>query len=135
VERRASVRLPLAGLWNCLHPGTRSHPDCRPGRDNTKALAREGGFIERYQGMVLEKTNPDYLFNPVTSEVYTNFLLVMRGRKENWHTLLIDIVVWRRARSDAATGLSSTGAVLSKVQLTLNGVTVMWCVVTQTAGK
>jgi hypothetical protein len=92
-------------------------------------------FIERYHGMVLVSTHPDYLSDPVTWKVYADFLQAMRRRGGYWHALPMDIARWWRTRSDAKTDVFPTGAVLGKVELTPNGVTVTCGGVSQTADK
>lgn len=92
-------------------------------------------FIERYQGMALVNTHPDYLSDPVTRKVYTDFLQAIRHRDGYWHALPMDVARWWRARADTTTDVSPTGTALGKVQLTPNGVTVTCGRVSQTAGK
>ena len=92
-------------------------------------------FIERYHGMALVNAHPDYLSERVAWKVYADFLQAIRRRGGFWHALPIDIACWWRARSDAIPGIFPTGAVLSEVQLTPNGVTVTCCGASHAAGK
>ena len=59
-------------------------------------------FIERYHGMALVNTHPDYLADAVTWTVYAEFLQAMRRREGYWHVLPRDVARWWRARSCAA---------------------------------
>jgi hypothetical protein len=56
-------------------------------------------FIERYQGMVLVNTHPDYLLDPVTWKVYADFLHAIRHRGGYWNTLPREVARWWRARA------------------------------------
>jgi hypothetical protein len=57
-------------------------------------------FIERYCGMVLVNTHPDYLSDPLTWKIYSDFLQAMRRRGGYWHALPRDVARWWRARTD-----------------------------------
>ncbi len=63
-------------------------------------------FIERYHGMVLLGTHPDYLSKRVTRKVYADFLQAMRRREGYWHALPRDVARWWRARAASATDVS-----------------------------
>jgi hypothetical protein len=56
-------------------------------------------FIERYRGMALVNTHPDYLLNPITWQVYADFLQAMRSREGYWHALPRNVAVWWRDRA------------------------------------
>jgi hypothetical protein len=58
-------------------------------------------FIERYCGMALVNTHPDYLADAVTWEMYTEFLQRMKARGGYWHALPRKVAAWWRARSRA----------------------------------
>lgn len=58
-------------------------------------------FIERYYGMVLVDTHPDYLVDEVTWNVYAEFLQVLRKREGYWHALPREVARWWRARAEA----------------------------------
>lgn len=81
-------------------------------------------FIQRYLGMVLVNTHPDYLLNPVTWKIYTDFLNTIKHRDGYWHALPKDIARWWHTRSNATTDQLPAGVVLGKVQLTPNSVIV-----------
>ena len=61
-------------------------------------------FIDRYHGMVLVNSHPDYLLDPVTWKVYTDFLHVMQHRNGYWHALPKEVANWWRSRSDIPIG-------------------------------
>jgi peptidoglycan/xylan/chitin deacetylase (PgdA/CDA1 family) len=81
-------------------------------------------FIERYHGMALVNTHPDYLLDPVNRQIYVDFLQAMRNREGYWHALPMEVARWWRARSNATIDHIPEGAILSEVQLTPNGVIV-----------
>lgn len=56
-------------------------------------------FVEKYYGMVLLNTHPDYLSNEVTWNVYVEFLDTMKRREGYWHALPRDVARWWRARA------------------------------------
>jgi hypothetical protein len=56
-------------------------------------------FIERYQGMVLVNTHPDYLSVPVNWKVYTDFLQAMRHREGYWRALPREAARWWSERA------------------------------------
>jgi hypothetical protein len=58
-------------------------------------------FLERYRGLALVDTHPDYLRDDTTWQVYADFLQAMREREGYWHALPRDIARWWRARSEA----------------------------------
>lgn len=56
-------------------------------------------FIERYHGMVLVNTHPDYLRSKPTWDVYYEFLNQMKKRGGYWHALPGEVAKWWRTRS------------------------------------
>lgn len=58
-------------------------------------------FLERYRGLALLDTHPDYLRDDRTWQVYAGFLEAMRDRGGYWHALPRDVARWWRARSGA----------------------------------
>lgn len=81
-------------------------------------------FIERYYGMALVNTHPDYLAGAVTWTVYAEFLQAMRRREGYWHILPRDVARWWRARSRTPTDASLPGAIRDRVQVGAQGVAV-----------
>jgi len=58
-------------------------------------------FIEKYHGMALLISHPDYLQDPIGWRVYTQFLQAMKTRDDCWHALPRDVAHWWRKRSVA----------------------------------
>lgn len=82
-------------------------------------------FIEKYHGLVLLNTHPDYLLNPTNIKIYIDFLQAMKQREHYWHALPKSIAHWWRSRSTCAIDNLPTDAVLGKVQLSKNDVVVL----------
>ncbi len=61
-------------------------------------------FIERYCGLALLNTHPDYLADVAAWNVYTAFLQAMRARTGYWHGLPRDAARWWRMRAQAEEG-------------------------------
>lgn len=62
-------------------------------------------FIRRYHGMALINTHPDYLQNPVTGQVYHDFLRAIQPlEREYWHALPGEVAAWWRKRHAAGQG-------------------------------
>jgi peptidoglycan/xylan/chitin deacetylase (PgdA/CDA1 family) len=59
-------------------------------------------FIERYCGMALVNSHPDYLSAPGTWRVYEELLAAMQKRQGVWHALPRDVARWWRMRSASA---------------------------------
>jgi hypothetical protein len=75
-------------------------------------------FIERYCGMVLVNTHPDYLSDPVTWKIYTDFLEAMRRRGGGyWHALPREVARWWRVRIDGAGDAEEPRLVWGRVAL------------------
>ncbi len=56
-------------------------------------------FIEKYHGMALINSHPDYLIQNSNWDVYREFLLTMKDRKGYWHALPKETAIWWRNRS------------------------------------
>ena len=74
-------------------------------------------FIEKYHGMALLNSHPDYLRNPSSWAVYTDFLLEMKARDNYWHALPREVATWWRRRSNASSLNDLPGAVSATAQL------------------
>jgi peptidoglycan/xylan/chitin deacetylase (PgdA/CDA1 family) len=74
-------------------------------------------FIDKYHGMALVVTHPDYLIKKSTWEVYHEFLLGMKKRDCFWHALPGEVAGWWRSRSVPSSENSVTGVQFSKVSL------------------
>lgn len=67
-------------------------------------------FLERYHGMALLNTHPDYLVAPATWKVYADFLDAMKQRGGYWHALPREVAAWWRARVEAPSPEALQGA-------------------------
>ena len=56
-------------------------------------------FIERWYGMALVNTHPDYLREPSYLAIYEEFLTTMKERGNFWHALPSKVASWWRERS------------------------------------
>jgi peptidoglycan/xylan/chitin deacetylase (PgdA/CDA1 family) len=78
-------------------------------------------FIEKFHGMVLALTHPDYLLDKETWRIYVEFLQAMKKRGGYWHALPRDVARWWRTRSD--TIAHPSGVVRGEVKLNPQGIT------------
>lgn len=60
-------------------------------------------FVERYHGLALLNTHPDYLKEPACVKTYGEFLRTMQQREGYWHALPREAARWWRRRSAAKT--------------------------------
>jgi peptidoglycan/xylan/chitin deacetylase (PgdA/CDA1 family) len=74
-------------------------------------------FIERYYGMALVITHPDYLRDGTTWEVYAQFLHAMKERGGYWHALPRDVARWWRKRAGGLSGADASGGPWGKIAL------------------
>jgi hypothetical protein len=79
-------------------------------------------FIEKYCGMVLLNTHPDYLVDPVTWNIYAELLQAMKNREAYWHALPRDVARWWRARTFTPYDSPLRGAVQGQVKLGAQGI-------------
>ena len=56
-------------------------------------------FIERWHGMALVNTHPDYLREPSYLAIYEEFLNTMKERGNYWHALPRNVASWWRERA------------------------------------
>ena len=56
-------------------------------------------FIEKYRGMALLNSHPDYLKTKRTWDVYHDFLICMKQRESFWHALPREVAAWWRMRN------------------------------------
>jgi hypothetical protein len=56
-------------------------------------------FIERWGGMALVNTHPDYLQAPGGLALYERFLQAMKAREQGWHALPREVARWWRQRA------------------------------------
>lgn len=60
-------------------------------------------FLEKYFGMALVNTHPDYLTRSENWKVYMRFLEMLKNRTDFWHALPREVATWWRARIQAET--------------------------------
>jgi hypothetical protein len=63
-------------------------------------------FIEKYRGIALVNSHPDYLLVPLNRQIYTDFLQSMKSRQGYWQALPREVARWWRARLDTQPGSS-----------------------------
>ena len=56
-------------------------------------------FIEKWNGMALINSHPDYLRHPANLKIYADFLSNMKHRSGYWHALPKAAARWWRERS------------------------------------
>jgi peptidoglycan/xylan/chitin deacetylase (PgdA/CDA1 family) len=71
--------------------------------------------IERWAGLALLNTHPDYLKDPATRRIYAAFLETMSRRSGYWKALPREVARWWRARMGATSAASLEGAVIGQV--------------------
>ncbi len=74
-------------------------------------------FIEKFHGMALINTHPDYLKYKPTWDVYCEFLRAMKKRDFCWQTLPREVARWWKSRSESSSEISIPGIKLAKVFL------------------
>lgn len=55
-------------------------------------------FIEKYRGMVLLNSHPDYLLDQKNWKVYENFLKSVKEKGGYWHATPLEVASWWRNR-------------------------------------
>lgn len=60
-------------------------------------------FIEKYHGMALLNSHPDYLREPANMKIYSTFLSTMQDRNDYWHALPHAVARWWRTRVENKT--------------------------------
>ena len=63
-------------------------------------------FIEKYHGMVLVNSHPDYLKDKTVWNVYSDFLTEMKVRRGYWQALPREAAAWWRTRAIAGSAVS-----------------------------
>lgn len=87
-------------------------------REQTPGLwLQKVDFVERFCGMALLNTHPDYLQNPVSWRIYEQFLHAMKTRGGYWHALPSEVAKWWRVRADALSGEMIAGGVTGRIRL------------------
>lgn len=60
-------------------------------------------FIEKYHGMALINSHPDYLRDPFCFNIFSEFLHMIRHKENYWHALPREVARWWRSRTFADT--------------------------------
>jgi peptidoglycan/xylan/chitin deacetylase (PgdA/CDA1 family) len=68
------------------------------GETSPKTWLDKIDFLERYHGMALINSHPDYLSKKTNWEVYNTFLAAMKNRSGYWHALPREMAKWWRNR-------------------------------------
>jgi peptidoglycan/xylan/chitin deacetylase (PgdA/CDA1 family) len=79
---------------------------------------RKVDFVERYHGMALINTHPDWLSASRTWEVYAEFLRAMSECGSCWHALPQDVARWWRLRAGDGKSGTDPRLVWEKLDLT-----------------
>ena len=79
-------------------------------------------FIEKYCGMVLVNTHPDYLLNSDNWNMYVKFLQEIKKREGYWHALPKDVSTWWRKRMYIQELSNLSGATVGKIHIGNNQV-------------
>jgi hypothetical protein len=70
------------------------------GETTPKIWLEKVDFIEKYHGMALVNSHPDYLKSKSTWDIYLKFLHNIKHREDVWHALPRDAAAWWRARAN-----------------------------------
>jgi hypothetical protein len=81
-------------------------------------------FLEKYHGLILINTHPDYLINPGNWNVYVDFLKAMKDRNNHWLTLPKEASAWWRSRMTAPMVDDLPGGVAGTVILDQDDITI-----------
>ncbi len=60
-------------------------------------------FLEKYFGMALVNTHPDYLTRSENWKVYVHFLEMLKNRADYWYALPREVAIWWRTRIQVET--------------------------------
>jgi len=74
-------------------------------------------FLRSYSGLALVITHPDYLRDPQTWRIYTDFLRAMRNRADFWQALPRDVARWWRRRAAARSVADLEGGVERTIEV------------------
>ena len=89
------------------------------GETTPKVWLEKVDFIEKYFGMALVNSHPDYLSESTTWNVYRQFLTSMKERNGYWQALPSDVANWWRKRM--STDAENTGVQIPLVRVVLEG--------------
>ena len=71
------------------------------GENSPRIWLEKVDFIEKYHGMALINSHPDYLKSRSTWKVYNDFLNEMKKRTSFWHALPCEVARWWKARIES----------------------------------
>jgi len=74
-------------------------------------------FIEKYYGMALINSHPDYLTQKIDWKVYKEFLMTMKDRIGYWHALPREIARWWRCRTINGSAIGADDKYLATLSL------------------
>jgi hypothetical protein len=77
------------------------------GQNSPRIWLEKVDFIEKFHGMALVNTHPDYLKSQSTMDVYLDFLKAMKMRKSYWQALPGEIARWWKFRAGSISNDSS----------------------------
>lgn len=74
-------------------------------------------FIEKFHGMALVNTHPDYLKEPKIWDIYLGFLNTLKEQDNYWHALPQEVARWWRKRYETPPGQETPEMMLGTVFL------------------
>jgi peptidoglycan/xylan/chitin deacetylase (PgdA/CDA1 family) len=96
------------------------------GETSPKLWLEKLDFIEKYHGMALVNTHPDYLRDSTTWQIYDDFLRSVREKGGYWHALPREAARWWRARSQTVDGASAPDLTWGRLELNGENLHVRW---------
>jgi hypothetical protein len=81
------------------------------GESSPRLWLEKVAFLERWCGMALVNTHPDYLREEGKLKTYSDFLEQITYRGNHWHALPQEVARWWRLRGSAEDSASLAGAV------------------------
>ncbi len=85
------------------------------GEKTPKIWLDKVAFIEKYHGMALVNSHPDYLIQPGIWHLYVDFLMVMKEKNNFWHALPRELARWWLKRVKPETTEISTDKIKSNI--------------------
>lgn len=71
------------------------------GETSSQIWLEKVDFIEKYHGMALLNSHPDYLKSSRTWKVYFEFLSSMQARGGYWHAIPYEVAIWWKIRTSS----------------------------------
>ena len=87
------------------------------GEETPRLWLEKLDFIDRYYGMALVTTHPDYLKDRKLRRIYSDFLRAVKGKGGYWHALPRDVARWWRKRSETPIGQESSDITLGTIYI------------------